>query len=175
MKATDNIGKRYGRWLVIKQLENLHGRRQFQCRCDCGTHGHSGRKNPTYYSWQAMRRRCLYSKERGYPSYGGKGITVCERWDKFENFLKDMGERPEGTTIDRYPNRNGNYEPSNCRWATPTQQGRNRDATKLTADKAGSIRRLVKAGISQKRMARINGVHPNTVHAILTGRTWKEC
>ncbi len=93
-------------------------------------HGHN-RSNtaaptPTYVSWMGMIQRCTNTKNPKYPEYGGRGIKVCERWRTFENFLADMGERPEGTTIDRYPNNDGNYESGNCRWATPSQQAANR-------------------------------------------------
>ena len=81
---------------------------------------------PTYMSWRSMKQRCLNPKVAGYQSYGGRGITVCERWrDSFENFLVDMGERPKGKTIDRR-DVNGNYEADNCQWATPKEQSANR-------------------------------------------------
>ncbi len=93
-------------------------------------HGHNSRNNisPTYISWMAMRTRCSYPKHIAYPRYGGRGITVCARWNKFENFLADMGERPSGMSLDRIDS-DGNYQMDNCRWATVKQQQRN---TKFT-------------------------------------------
>jgi hypothetical protein len=86
-------------------------------------HGMFG--TPTYRSWLHMKERCTNSRCHAYASYGGRGITVCERWSaSFENFLADMGKRPDGKTLDRIDN-DGNYEPSNCRWATASEQRRN--------------------------------------------------
>ena len=92
-------------------------------------HGHSNRTHtsasPTYRTWNSMLQRCLNPRHPKYSRYGAAGITVCDRWKSFENFLADMGERPSAKTIDRYPNRTGNYEPGNCRWATASEQQRN--------------------------------------------------
>lgn len=87
----------------------------------CGT--------PEYVSWQSMRGRCLNPNDDAYPHYGGRGITICERWESFENFLTDMGPRPAEHSLDRI-DPDGNYEASNCRWADDLTQGRNRRGTR---------------------------------------------
>jgi hypothetical protein len=91
-------------------------------------HGHASKKigsSRTYASWYNMKSRCKNPKATGYKYYGGRGISVCDRWLNFENFLDDMGKRPEGKSIDRI-DVNGNYEPSNCRWADAQLQNKNK-------------------------------------------------
>lgn len=105
------------------------------CSRSCGNsvtslrHGHakeSTGQSPTYTTYMTMLQRCNNEKNVKYPAYGGVGISVCERWrTSFANFLADMGERPEGTTIDRFPDKSGNYEPGNCRWSTIDEQQQN--------------------------------------------------
>jgi len=86
-------------------------------------HGMSQR--PEYHTWKHMLFRCKNPKATKYYNYGGRGISVCERWEKFENFYEDMGDRPKGFTLDRI-DQNGNYEPSNCKWASAHDQNRNK-------------------------------------------------
>jgi hypothetical protein len=93
----------------------------------------SGKRSPEYITWDHMKGRCLRKNHVRYKDYGGRGITVCDRWLLFQNFLEDMGRKPSPShTIDRIDN-NGNYEPGNCRWATvATQQSNRRDNAKIT-------------------------------------------
>jgi len=92
-------------------------------------HGHNkagtGNQSRTWTSWSSMKKRCTMQSHISYPDYGGRGISFCERWETFTNFLADMGERPEGKTLDRI-DVNGNYEPNNCRWATLSEQQQNK-------------------------------------------------
>ena len=154
-KNLDLTGKKFGRWSVIKKQERrgLYGSVPWLCQCDCGvqrdivastlvdgrsrscgcwksekarTHGKS--RTAIYELWSGMLKRCSNTNSEQYANYGGRGIQVCERWKKFENFYADMGECPAGHSLDRIDN-NGNYEPRNCRWATQKQQVRNKQNT----------------------------------------------
>ncbi len=94
------------------------------------THGHrrGDKKSSQYTAWINMKDRCCNPKYKTFSSYGGRGIKVCQRWlDSFEDFLSDMGPKPSaGHSLDRFPDKNGNYEPGNCRWATVKMQNRNK-------------------------------------------------
>lgn len=133
------------------------------------THGMKG--TSTYCSWKHMRRRCSDPKNKDFPNYGGRGITVCERWqNSFKNFLADMGVKPDGFTIERKNNLLG-YFPENCKWATKADQNRNRDYNTIITigaeshcmaewdrrlgASAGTIRHRLKRGWSQIEAATI--------------------
>jgi|ERR1035437_10001388 hypothetical protein len=92
------------------------------------THGLS--RTLTYNTWARMRTRCAHKEHKQYKDYGGRGIKVCARWSRYENFLSDMGEQPKGLTLERKNNNQG-YSKSNCVWDTPKAQARNRRSNKL--------------------------------------------
>jgi len=145
----DLTGQKFGRWTVICEAGQ-----KWLCQCECGVvkkiWGHflkDGQSKscgclrkdlaveretkhgkcftPAYKSWTCMKQRCLNPNSPKFSIYGGRGIMICERWMVFENFLADMGERPEGTTLDRIDN-DGHYESDNCRWATIDVQNNNK-------------------------------------------------
>lgn len=179
-KGKDMMGKSFGSLLVTGEAPThpINGRR-WEVRCSCGkefitlgsslragkcsscpscahkTHGLS--KSPSYHSWRAMVERCLSKTAKDYPLYGGAGVTVYPPWLKFENFYKDMGDRPVGTSLDRFPNKFGPYEPGNCRWATPKEQALNTKSVRLYSFN-GIIDSLrgwsIRVGISEHCMAK---------------------
>ncbi len=97
--------------------------------CGCGSRPREAKHGlcftPAYKAWANMKDRCLNPRSLAFPSYGGRGIVVCERWLSFENFLSDMGERPEGLSIERKDNNKG-YFKENCKWATRSEQQKNK-------------------------------------------------
>ena|ERR1700757_903031 len=150
----DLTGQRFTRWVVLGLIESGSGRPTvWLCQCDCGTQGpvtsHNlryevskscgclrlelsrthgdapiGGHTREYRIWCAMRKRCTNSNSSDYRYYGGRGITVCERWNDYALFLADMGRCPPGLTIERRENNKG-YQPDNCYWASRAQQSHN--------------------------------------------------
>ena len=135
------------------------------------THGMTD--SPTWTTWQSMLARCRYSNRHNSKGYSGKGVRVCSRWLKFENFIEDMGERPQGMTLDRIDTA-GNYEPQNCRWANATDQARNRTNARLTLASATAIASAMLAGAKSADVAREYGCSESLPREIMRGRTWRD-
>lgn len=153
-------------------MQGCYPNERIRCSKACGkTHGHAihGQRSTEYHIWSGLKDRCLNTNSKYYSYYGGRGITVCERWRKsFEAFLEDMGKRPSPKhSIDRWPDQNGNYEPGNCRWATKRQQQNN----------MRSNHRITVNGIETTiaEYARLIGVTPTGVYnRIQTGKSLTE-
>ena len=160
-RKIDLTGKKIGRLTVITEAgSDKHGHVKWLCQCECGTqkvilgdplqrgltrscgclrkeavskatstHGMSG--TTTYSAWNSMLGRCIYPNTNGYKNYGGRGITVCERWlHSFENFYADMGVKPKKLTLERIDNNKG-YSPDNCKWASRTENNRNKRTNRI--------------------------------------------
>lgn len=163
------IGRTFGRLVVIRLSRVCSGKTYWLCQCKCGTktvvyrgnltsqhtkscgcwrkenrpnicktHGQYGTR--TYHIYRAMLTRCYNQSSAAYKNYGGRGITVCKHWSKFEAFFADMGPCPEGLTIERLNNNKG-YSPKNCTWATREQQANNRRDTSGAAVRGWITRR----------------------------------
>lgn len=126
----------------------------------------------TYHIWYGMLERCRNPKCISWPHYGGRGITVCDQWQTFENFYADMGPRPAGTSIDRIDGNRG-YEPGNVRWATELEQQRNRRGVKCNVTTARTVRAYWTMGLTQSAIAKLIDMSPSSVSRILSGATWK--
>jgi hypothetical protein len=180
--------------VIAEAPNNRFGQRRWLCKCKCGTektilsyrlaqgltrscgclqrktasqmaktHGKSG--TTEYRIWIQMIQRCENPKHPHYDKYGGRGVKVCERWrTSFENFFEDMGTRPDGLTIDRYPNKEGDYEASNCRWATQPEQVDNRSNTKLITHNGETL--------SLKEWAKKIGMSREALYARLYVNKW---
>lgn len=187
----DRTGLQYGRWVATRYA----GRSMWVCTCQCGstatiasrdlvagkstscgcyraeiagdarrTHGRSAAR--VYTIWCHMRARCLNPAHPRYPLYGGRGITICDRWSSFENFYSDMGDPPAGTSLDRVDNSRG-YSPDNCRWATQREQVHNSRSTKLSDDDVLCIRKDTR---SLREIADDHGIGPTYACAIRRGK-----
>lgn len=137
-----------------------------------GNTKHGESRTPLHCVWVQMRKRCRNRNYHGWLHYGGRGIKICARWNNYEAFRDDMAPHPgKGWTLDRIDN-NGDYEPSNCRWATRKDQQRNQRRTKLTMLQAEEIRRRAANGESGAALGREFGVHQVTASHVITKRTW---
>ncbi len=146
-------------------------RRPELLRAAATRHGHNSGSAPssTYESWRAMLWRCRNPAET---YHGAMGVAVCDRWQSFLGFLADMRERPPGTTLDRFPDPDGNYEPGNCRWATSTEQNRNRRSTSTCALGVVLIRQMRLRGAMQKDIAYAFGLSRSGISLISRGIQW---
>lgn len=120
-----------------------------------------------------MITRCTNPNAWNWKYYGGRGVGICPRWrDSFANFLADMGERPDGMSIDRIDGDKG-YEPGNCRWATQTQQVRTSSHTKLTVEAAAEIRAALETTETKREIARRYGVSISSIQSIKDRKVWR--
>lgn len=155
-KPSEMIGRKFGKWTVIKWHDVKNRLHRFETKCECGAEGihygsdlkrrrwkgkqcrkcgdkqgsitntkHGMHQSKTYGIWRAMIQRCTNPNTTHYNRYGGRGIKVCDRWRKFENFFDDMAVKPPGLTLDRIDN-NGDYCKENCRWVTHKENCNNR-------------------------------------------------
>jgi hypothetical protein len=157
------IGCRRGKWRILENIGIRDGKTYLSCRCECGkicevsaskikgnfskqcevchlkecgfkkTHGL--REIPEYHVWCGMRQRCLSKTNKKYKSYGGRGIKICDRWLKFENFVYDMGRRPGKRYILDRTDVDGDYCPDNCKWVSSAESANNRRCSKKYSDK----------------------------------------
>lgn len=159
MRSLDLIDQRFGRLTVVSRLEPRGKRTRWLCKCDCGTqcsadtqslrngqksscgclrrkqlaqrnYKHGEAYSKEFQSWLGMIDRCSNPSHRAFARYGGRGISVCDRWKEFKNFIDDMGRRPAGCSLDRIDNDAG-YSPQNCRWATASEQSKNRSSNRI--------------------------------------------
>lgn len=158
LSRADNDCRGQARWRcqcdcgnVVESVNGKNLRAGLSVSCGCfkvemtrlknATHGHTRNKSPskTYNTWRGMIARCENPSDKSYPFYGGRGVVVCERWRRFDDFLADMGERPHGRAeIDRIDNAVG-YQPGNCRWVSHVENMRNTRQNKLVSTPAGEM------------------------------------
>lgn len=192
----DISNKRFGRLVAIKPTgQKKWGVSLWSCTCDCGkehvaainslkrglvkscgcllreiakikntVHGEYG--SPTYKVWGGIIQRCNNNKSTSYPRYGGLGIKVCDSWLIYENFKRDMGDRPHGMSIDRI-NPHGNYAPDNCRWASTTAQARNKKTPRTDFATAEKARKMYSEGKKPKEISEILGISRGSANGII--------
>lgn len=202
LPAEDSIGKRFARLTVVEFLgRNEKSEAMVRALCDCGgeiitklvriragsnrscgclyreaqknrgTHKMSG--TPTWNIWSGMIGRCRNKNGTAYHHYGGRGIVVCERWLKFENFLEDMGLRPPKMEIERKDNNLG-YFKDNCKWATRAEQMRNTRQNRLKASDIPKIRQMFSEGFKQTHIAREIGCSAGNVASVVHNQAWRD-
>lgn len=201
MNFKDFTGKRFGPLLIVdRQGTNNNGSASWNAKCnDCGettiigsqallrtkqircsncSGAHKaliGENLTAYQSWRAMIQRCTDKNSKDYSSYGALGISVCAQWLlSFAAFLAYLGPRPIGTSIDRYPNQAGNYEPGNTRWATAAEQARNRKNSKLTFSVAQEILGRFEHGETRKSISDRMCLSRTHVTSVINGSRWRE-
>lgn len=137
-------------------------------------HGHArkGARNAAYNVWAMMIQRCENPRHTSYQRYGGRGIVVCDRWRSFSSFIEDMGERPDGMTLDRVDPDAG-YCKENCRWATRAQQMRNTSRTVFEPHEPEQARWLYGMGASTFAIADLLGVGVGAVNHVVYGGGWR--
>ena len=195
------VGQRFHRLTVIERADNSAAQKtRWVCLCDCGNHTtvvgsilrnghtkscgclsremviarnttHGDSNHPLHKIWYQMVRRCTNPDDAAYKYYGGRGIEVCSSWLGFHAFLADMGERPEGGTLER-KNNNGNYCPDNCIWASWNAQHANRRTTKLGWAAVFFARYKHHNGTSIADLCEFFGVHKCTMASAIRGATW---
>ena len=195
----DETGKVYGRLTVLSRNGiDKSGCIKWNCRCECGAEkeisGHSLRngssqscgclqiertrthgktKTKAYKAWQQMKQRCTNPNAQYFHRWGGRGITFCSDWERFDKFLADMGEPSAGMSLDRIDN-DGNYEPSNCRWATNKEQSQNTSFNVLNAEAVKVIKYMLKhKKCTQAKLAMAYRISKSNISHIHRGKTWK--
>ena len=193
MTAPDLTGQSIGKWTVGGMAYDIKShQRLYRCKCACGSeklvkHSHlfdgktkscgcswttHGMSNSNEYKiWESMLGRCRNTSHHAYNGYGGRGITVCDKWTTFAGFFEDMGLKPSKLTLERIDNNLG-YSKDNCKWATRTEQARNTRATKLTEEIVVTIKRLISQGVSQSKIASMFNVSRGNIGHIAQGATW---
>lgn len=192
----DITGQTFGRLIAIEPTGDMRwGVSVWRCLCACGKEHlapvnkikdgsvrscgclrdetakasstrHGGWGSPTHSSWDSMIQRCKNKNQTSYKRYGGVGITVCDRWLLYENFLADMGPRPDGMSLDRIDPL-GSYTIENCRWANRELQSRNRVKRTTTLEEAAFIRDMYSKGVLPKEIQRMTGLTRNQVGGVL--------